>query len=64
MHRATAEQKIKNKKRKLKGMTGERERGREEKAGGLLPVAYIPLVMPAPAFNWVLAHSMMAILQT
>lgn len=26
MHRATAEQKIKNKKRKLKGMTGERER--------------------------------------
>lgn len=38
-------------------------REKEEKAGGLLPVAYIPLVMPALAFNWVLARSMMAILQ-
>lgn len=28
---------------------GEREEKRE--AGGLLPVAYIPLVMPALAFN-------------
>lgn len=34
------------------------------KAGGLLPVAYIPLVMPALAFNRVLACSVMAVLQT
>lgn len=45
-------------------MTGRRERERKEKAGGVLPVAYIPLVMPALAFNWVLALSVMAILQT
>lgn len=45
-------------------MKGRRERKRKEEAGGLLPVAYIPLVMPALAFNWVLALSVMAILQT
>lgn len=40
-----------------------RERERKEKAGGLLPVAYILLVMHALAFNRVLACSKMAILQ-
>ena len=54
----------KNESRKLKEMKGRRERKRKEEAGGLLPVAYIPLVMPALAFNWVLALSVMAILQT
>lgn len=54
MHQATAEKKLKNiEKKTLKGMKE-----------GLLPVAYIPLDMPALAFIWVLAYSMMAILQT
>lgn len=42
----------------------EEREGRQEKAGGLLPVAYIPFDMPALAFNLVLAHCMVAILQT
>lgn len=47
--------------KKTTGMRRERER--KEKAGGLLPVAYILLVMHALAFNRVLACSKMAILQ-